>query len=369
MNINANLIKARDGAAPQHKIKGQNRFEATEGSDGAQHIKIVDHNGNPISSNNRLPVDVSFPGTQNVKDDDVKAELEQIKNRLNDKIEVEQSEIAINNLPTDYPDSQVKVELELIKAQQIAINNKLDSIIENDAINTRVTGSNVEKLAVGAVTKTRMAMSVNGIQVDGTGTSTSKLPADTVENVLSVSGAGEIVTLVLITDTVDYSVGFSIKMDGRDILPVMSGAQGRYHSLRYLDRVDLTTVGSEFGLGRVIKWTESARIVEFDLSKLGYFQDSLDINLENKTTDTVALSAMTFYKVIASPEINSTSIKDVSTDFIRRNLARKYGNKDDFTVTKTTGKGDEGNYYIYTVFYRVNVHESEMKNYVKTLFN
>src|SRR5690625_2568231 len=157
MNINANLIKARDGAAPQHKIKGQNRFEATEGSDGAQHIKIVDHNGNPISSNNRLPVDVSFPGTQNVKDDDVKAELEQIKNRLNDKIEVEQSEIAINNLPTDYPDSQVKVELELIKAQQIAINNKLDSIIENDAINTRVTGSNVEQRYYGSLAKKKSA--------------------------------------------------------------------------------------------------------------------------------------------------------------------------------------------------------------------
>lgn len=47
--------------------------------------------------------------------------------------------VSIDNLPSDYPDSAVKTELELIKAQQQQILDKL-----NDTIDTRLTGSNVK---------------------------------------------------------------------------------------------------------------------------------------------------------------------------------------------------------------------------------
>lgn len=63
------LVALGDRAAPQHKVRGQEAFEFSEGSDGALHTKIVDQNGNPISSSNKLQV----------ADTDVKAELEQIK--------------------------------------------------------------------------------------------------------------------------------------------------------------------------------------------------------------------------------------------------------------------------------------------------
>lgn len=63
------LVALGDRAAPQHKVRGQEAFEFSEGSDGALHTKIVDQNGNPISSINKLQV----------ADTDVKAELEQIK--------------------------------------------------------------------------------------------------------------------------------------------------------------------------------------------------------------------------------------------------------------------------------------------------
>ena len=44
--------------------------------------------------------------------------------------------VSVDNLPTDYPDSAVKAELELIKQQQAEILDKL-----NDTIDTRLTGS------------------------------------------------------------------------------------------------------------------------------------------------------------------------------------------------------------------------------------
>ncbi|GGD05457.1 hypothetical protein [Pontibacillus salipaludis] len=46
---------------PQHNKHGTNRFERTEGSDGALHTKIVDSNGNPLFSAN-LPGTVEAVG-------------------------------------------------------------------------------------------------------------------------------------------------------------------------------------------------------------------------------------------------------------------------------------------------------------------
>lgn len=64
-----NLIRAKNGFAPQGYNPNTQQFELSYNSDGASHTKIVDHNGNPISSENKLQV----------ADADVKTELEQIK--------------------------------------------------------------------------------------------------------------------------------------------------------------------------------------------------------------------------------------------------------------------------------------------------
>src|SRR5699024_3811420 len=54
-DINKRLLTASDGIpAPQHKVKGASDFEFTEGSGGAQHTKIVDSSGQPISIDEEL---------------------------------------------------------------------------------------------------------------------------------------------------------------------------------------------------------------------------------------------------------------------------------------------------------------------------
>lgn len=54
-DINKRLLTAQgDIPAPQHKVKGNSDFEFTEGSGGAQHTKIVDSSGQPISIDEEL---------------------------------------------------------------------------------------------------------------------------------------------------------------------------------------------------------------------------------------------------------------------------------------------------------------------------
>ena len=54
-DINKRLLTSSDGIpAPQHKVKGESDFEFTEGSSGAQHTKIVDSSGQPISIDDEL---------------------------------------------------------------------------------------------------------------------------------------------------------------------------------------------------------------------------------------------------------------------------------------------------------------------------
>src|SRR5690606_32782958 len=105
-DINAPLLVALgDRAAPQHKVHGQEAFEFSEGSDGALHTKIVDQNGNPISSSNKLQV----------ADTDVKAELEQIKQQ----------------------------QQQILQRLDDTFNTQLTgSIIENDSIKTSITKNN-----------------------------------------------------------------------------------------------------------------------------------------------------------------------------------------------------------------------------------
>lgn len=47
-DINASLLEAHNGPAPQQKQSGVDRFQLIEGSDGAQHIKITDLTGTPF---------------------------------------------------------------------------------------------------------------------------------------------------------------------------------------------------------------------------------------------------------------------------------------------------------------------------------
>src|SRR5699024_2514201 len=109
-NVDINLIRARDGAAPQHKVSNANKFELTEGSDGAQHVKIVDSEGNIQDK-----ISVDLPDRQIVT----------VDNQV--------------QLPTDYPDKAVEARLQAIEQTQSQILDKL-----NDTIDTRLTGSIVE---------------------------------------------------------------------------------------------------------------------------------------------------------------------------------------------------------------------------------
>ncbi|MBX6362099.1 MAG: hypothetical protein IRZ03_18755 [Acidobacterium ailaaui] len=86
-----NLKTANGGkVAPQHYNDAMGDFEYSKGSDGALHTKVinkpsvtlVDKNGNPIDSGNKLPVDVAFPTEQAVKDTDVLAKLAEIEAKI-----------------------------------------------------------------------------------------------------------------------------------------------------------------------------------------------------------------------------------------------------------------------------------------------
>lgn len=133
MDVNLNLLLGIDGKPlPQQKdAKGINDMQVVEGSDGAQHVKITDLTGDPfdikqslenlnasIKANKTTPIEeinvTNFPPVQNVKDVDVKAELELIKQSVADN-----------------------------KATNDLILEKLDS-----GVNTQLTGSNVENVEV-----------------------------------------------------------------------------------------------------------------------------------------------------------------------------------------------------------------------------
>lgn len=57
-DVDASLVKALDGTAPQYKRKGAQAFDPVEGSDGALHTKIVNSSGNTISEQNPLDISV-----------------------------------------------------------------------------------------------------------------------------------------------------------------------------------------------------------------------------------------------------------------------------------------------------------------------
>src|SRR5699024_5987368 len=132
-NIDINLIRALDGAAPQHKASNANKFELSEGSDGAQHVKIVDSEGNIQDK-----ISVELPDKQIVT----------VDNQI--------------QLPTDYPDKAVEARLQAIESKQQAILDKLES-----GLDTRLTGSIMEdgflvkdSQAINELEEIRMTQSV-----------------------------------------------------------------------------------------------------------------------------------------------------------------------------------------------------------------
>ena len=53
-DLNKRLLRTMDGPAPQQKTKGKSDLEYVEGSDGAQHVKVVSKTGNVQDIGDRL---------------------------------------------------------------------------------------------------------------------------------------------------------------------------------------------------------------------------------------------------------------------------------------------------------------------------
>lgn len=53
-DLNKRLLRTADGPAPQQKVAGKNELEFVEGSDGAQHIKVVGKSGKVQDIGDRL---------------------------------------------------------------------------------------------------------------------------------------------------------------------------------------------------------------------------------------------------------------------------------------------------------------------------
>src|SRR5690606_14580311 len=127
-DINARLLQAIDGSAPQHKVRGQNRFEFSEGSDRTLHVKIAGKNGNPLDfEGDKFPVEDKQLQSVINELNKVKSELESIKNGT----------LKVKN-------DQLIDKIDALLAKQQSLEDKINSVIQGNAFRTQLTGSNVE---------------------------------------------------------------------------------------------------------------------------------------------------------------------------------------------------------------------------------
>lgn len=245
---------------------------------------------------------------------------------------------------------------------------------EQNPLPTQVTGSSVAKqLFYGALTKIRFTGFNGGVQFDGGGTSQPRIPADTIREVLNVAGAGKGIYMRVVTKNVDnYLLGIRVNMDGTKIIDANAVyPEGRFINFASFKRFGLTQKGDTVSIARVSLWDESnsTYVFDLDISQLGVFQNNFTVSLVNDTESDEALTTLIYYEALASPELTKKSMKDISADFLRNKLREKYGNEDDFTVIKTIEQGEVDDLFVYTVFYRNEVKQSEIKSFVDSILN
>src|SRR5690606_32115591 len=126
-DINARLLQAIDGSAPQHKVRGQNRFEFSEGSDRTLHVKIAGKNGNPLDfEGDKFPVEDKQLQSVINELNKVKSELESIKNGT----------LKVKN-------DQLIDKIDALLAKQQSLEDKINSVMQGNAFRTQLTGSYV----------------------------------------------------------------------------------------------------------------------------------------------------------------------------------------------------------------------------------
>src|SRR5690625_698334 len=273
--------------------------------------------------------------------------------------------------PIAIADEGAKAELEAVKDKLEAIETRMDGTFD-----TQLTGSNVENLFAGAVTKTMLTGINRGRQYDTGPTSNPNLEPGESVSVVDVSGAGQGLYLRVAIDKRDsYHIGVSLEMDGSTIAgPSAASMVGRLFSIRSFDRAGLTEPGDVMGFSKILRWDEEADryLIETDLSKFGTFQNSFSVHIVNDQSEEegdVGIGALVMYKAVASPEVSISSDADVSPAYIREELSRKYGHVKDFTVIKTPITDSDGldDGFDYTVIYRVDISKDDIENYIKSL--
>lgn len=131
-DINARLLQAIDGSAPQHKVRGQNRFEFSEGSDRTLHVKIAGKNGNPLDfEGDKFPVEDKQLQSVINELNKVKSELESIKNGT----------LKVKN-------DQLIDKIDALLAKQQSLEDKINSVMQGNAFRTQLTGSYVKEIVI-----------------------------------------------------------------------------------------------------------------------------------------------------------------------------------------------------------------------------
>lgn len=142
-DIDARRLRMLDGVGPQQIKYGSNEPEFIVGSDGAQHVKIVDSTGKPVS---RTPT----------RDVDVKTAIDSVRNAI-EAIDIPATDYAtilgkLDDLNASVVDNKVvlpdtfDVKDNLVLAKLSELENEIKSVKErmDGTFDTQVTGSDVE---------------------------------------------------------------------------------------------------------------------------------------------------------------------------------------------------------------------------------